>query len=103
VLVPVDREAGVAAQHEVNLLMAELVLGVLLDDRPADLTGGVGVHAEGVDPEAAADRPPDEPVGQLDPFELVDVRVDRGLRAHLTSSGQRGSVCRATKSLSSRA
>ncbi len=95
VLVAVDREARAAAQDEVDLLVAELRLGVLLDD-PAGGAGRVCVHAERSDVEATADRPPLEAVVQLDAFELVDVGV-----RHPKTSCQRGSDCRRVRSPSS--
>ena len=74
VLVAVDREDRAAAEHEVDLLVPELALGVGLDDRRTGLQGGVRVDPEGADVEATPDRTPHEAVRHLDSVELVDVR-----------------------------
>ena len=96
-LVVADGEAHAAAQHDVELLVAVQLLGVLLDHLTAR-TRRVRVDAEGLDPEPAAHRPPHEPVGQLDRVELVDVRG-----RHPNSSRQRGSSRSGSRSVSSAA
>ena len=57
-LLAVERERGVADDHDVRLLMPERLLGVLLDDVVADRGRGVGVDPEGVDAERPAQRLP---------------------------------------------
>ena len=90
VLVPVDGETGTAAEHEVDLLVAEAVLGVLLDHHAVRRRCAVPVHAEGADAEVAANRPPDEAVRHFDRLELVDRATL--MRAAPSSAGRRESV-----------
>src|SRR5207302_10553107 len=72
-LLAAEREPGPAADDHVQLLVADSLLGVLLDDPVADLLGRVGVDAEGADPEPPPDRTPLEPLHDRDAVELVEM------------------------------
>src|SRR5919197_6457990 len=64
-----------AADDDVYLLVAELLLGVLLDDLAADTLRGVRIHPERLQAEPTSDRPPDEPgLADRDPVEVVEPR-----------------------------
>ena len=76
-LLAVERERGVADDHDVRLLVPERLLGVLLDDVVADGGRGVGVDPERVDPERAAQRLPLH-AGDGDRLDLGD--PDDGIR-----------------------
>ena len=72
-LFPADGEPHAAADDEVDLLVAKVRLGMLLDDLPPGLGRRVDVDAEGADVEVPAHRPPDEPVRQLDRVQFVEM------------------------------
>src|SRR5262249_39130450 len=55
----VELERRAPSDHDVELLVPELLLGVLLDHAPPR-AGGVRVDAEGTDSECLPDRPPDD-------------------------------------------
>ena len=72
-LLAVEDEAGAPTRDEVELLVAELrALSVRLDDVDACLLGGVGIGAEGVDPEREPDRAPGQRAGAGDGRDLVE-------------------------------
>src|SRR5262249_45144247 len=87
--VSVQREGRVARHDDVHLLVAELLLGVLLDDPVADLLGRVGVDPEGGDTEPASDRPPLQPFHDRNAVELVEARDAAGnvLRSASSTTG----------------
>src|SRR5439155_25745137 len=95
-LVVAEHERRTPVHHEVQLLVTVLLV-VLLDDSVTRLVGGVRVRPEGLDPEAAAHRPPYEALlvdGEA--VELVEMCDFVGLVAHillLSASRTTGSIC----------
>ena len=70
-LLAVDRERGVAGDDGIDLLVAELLLGVLLDDFVACVRRCVRVDSERGDAERLAHGLPDECPEDGDPLDLV--------------------------------
>ena len=71
-LLAVDGERRVPGDDGVDLLVAELRLGVLLDDLVAGVRGGIRVDPERGDTECLAHRLPDERAEDGNAFELVE-------------------------------
>src|SRR5439155_16780300 len=71
-LCTVDRERRVPRKDGVDLLVAELLLGVLLYDLVACVRGGVGVDAERGHTEGLPDRLPHERPEDGDSLDLVE-------------------------------
>ena len=78
-LVAVERERGMADDHDVRLLVPERLLGVLLDDVVARGQRAVGVDPEGVDAERPAQRLPVH-AGDGDRLDLGDAQHGVRLR-----------------------
>src|SRR5262249_29420493 len=101
---PVEHEARVPADHDVQLFVPVLLLAVLLDQALSGLLRGVGGHAERLDAEVAADREPCEAVLALDreALELVDPGDVVAHVCLLSSSSTTGSTCSTPSRRSSR-
>jgi hypothetical protein len=104
-LVVAEDESRAPAGHEVELLMAVLLV-VFLDDALRALLGGVRVRAERCDPEPSPDRAPEQAlVVDREPVELVQVRDFVCLLAQvrlLRASRTTGSICSTPSTRSSR-
>ena len=90
-LLAVDREDGMPGVHEVDLLVPELLLGVLLDDLVARVRGRVGVDPEGRDAERLAHGLPDE---RAEHGNALDVLQPQDLHARESRTATSASVAR---------
>jgi len=82
-LLAVEHEAGVAADHDVELLVAEPLLGVPLDHVLARRHGGIGVDAERLHAEQVAQRQPAQ-AGGMDGLDLGEAGGAEGHPARLS-------------------
>jgi hypothetical protein len=83
----VELERRATREHDIDLLVPEALLRVALDDVVADALSGVGVHAERLDPECSADRPPTHPAGDRDRRDVRDAECAPPLLHALDATG----------------
>ena len=102
-LVAVEHERRPAREHDVELLVAETLLIVLLDDVLADLRRRVRVDPEGRDPEVLPDRRPAQRAGAGQRLQAGHARdLVSAHRLLLSSARTTGSISLSPSTRSSR-